>query len=114
VALKALGGPLVVLAGGQAKTGDPDGWINQLRRQAAAVVLFGDAREAFAAMLGDAGYEGTVAGAEALEPAVRTAHQLAGTLGCRCVLLSPACASFDQYSSFEARGDHFRELVQAL
>jgi len=30
------------------------------------------------------------------------------------VLLSPACASFDQYSSFEARGDHFRALVAAL
>jgi len=30
------------------------------------------------------------------------------------VLLSPACASFDQYSDFEARGDHFRQLVQTL
>jgi len=27
------------------------------------------------------------------------------------VLLSPACASFDQYENFEARGDHFRALV---
>lgn len=30
------------------------------------------------------------------------------------VLLSPACASFDQYTDFEKRGDHFRELVEAL
>jgi UDP-N-acetylmuramoylalanine--D-glutamate ligase len=30
------------------------------------------------------------------------------------VLLSPACASFDQYRDFEARGDHFRALVEAL
>jgi UDP-N-acetylmuramoylalanine--D-glutamate ligase len=30
------------------------------------------------------------------------------------VLLSPACASFDQYSDFEARGDHFRRLVMEL
>jgi len=29
------------------------------------------------------------------------------------VLLSPACASFDQYRNFEKRGDHFRELVLA-
>jgi UDP-N-acetylmuramoylalanine--D-glutamate ligase len=29
------------------------------------------------------------------------------------VLLSPACASFDQYPDFEARGDHFRALVEA-
>jgi len=30
------------------------------------------------------------------------------------VLLSPACASFDQYRNFEVRGDKFRELVRAL
>ena len=30
------------------------------------------------------------------------------------VLLSPACASFDQYENFEARGDAFRELVERL
>ena len=30
------------------------------------------------------------------------------------VLLSPACASYDQYTDFEARGDHFRALVSAL
>ena len=30
------------------------------------------------------------------------------------VLLSPACASFDRYQSFEHRGDHFRQLCQQL
>jgi UDP-N-acetylmuramoylalanine--D-glutamate ligase len=30
------------------------------------------------------------------------------------VLLSPACASYDQYRSFEVRGDHFRALIEAL
>ena len=30
------------------------------------------------------------------------------------VLLSPACASFDQYRNFEVRGDAFRDLVRAL
>jgi UDP-N-acetylmuramoylalanine--D-glutamate ligase len=45
---------------------------------------------------------------------VPLAQQLAAQHHCRAVLLSPACASFDQYRDFEARGDHFRQLVQAL
>jgi UDP-N-acetylmuramoylalanine--D-glutamate ligase len=114
VALKALAGPLVVLAGGQAKTGDASGWLRELRRQAAAVVLFGEARAAFADLLAADGYGGTLAQAEGLAEAVNMARDWAQRLGCRCVLLSPACASFDQYRSFEDRGDHFRHLVEAL
>jgi UDP-N-acetylmuramoylalanine--D-glutamate ligase len=49
-----------------------------------------------------------------LEQAVPLADRLASRLGCQSVLLSPACASFDQYHDFEARGDHFRLLVQEL
>jgi len=114
VALKALDGPLVVLAGGQAKQGDATGWLNQLRRQAAAVVLYGEAREAFSTLLAEGGYQGQVHSCEGLAEAVPLANELAQSTGCRSVLLSPACASFDQYRDFEARGDHFRELVVGL
>jgi UDP-N-acetylmuramoylalanine--D-glutamate ligase len=114
VALKAVAGPLVVLAGGQAKTGDASGWLRELQRQAAAVVLFGEAKAAFTELLTEGGFSGTVVHAEELGGAVSLARDLAQRLECRGVLLSPACASFDQYSSFEARGDHFRQLVEAL
>jgi UDP-N-acetylmuramoylalanine--D-glutamate ligase len=114
VALKALSGPLVVLAGGEAKQGDASGWLEQLRRQAAAVVLFGAAQEAFASLLAEAGYGGQVERCQGLGEAVPLAASLAKACGARGVLLSPACASFDQYRDFEARGDHFRELVLAL
>ncbi len=117
VALQALAGPLVVLAGGQAKQGDASGWIAQLKRQATAVVLFGAAGPFFAGLLQEGGYGGRVEVVAGLEQAVPLASQLAAANqddGCQAVLLSPACASFDQYSDFEARGDHFRQLVRAL
>ena len=50
--------------------------------------------------------------ADSLEQAVREASQLAHH-GDR-VLLSPACASFDMFSSYSDRGDQFRALVEAL
>ncbi len=114
VALKALDGPLVVLAGGEAKQGEANGWLNQLQRQAAAVVLYGAARQQFASLLVGNGYGGSVVEVEGLAEAVPIAAELAAAHGCRSVLLSPACASFDQYRDFEARGDHFRQLVNAL
>ncbi|MFM7652601.1 MAG: UDP-N-acetylmuramoyl-L-alanine--D-glutamate ligase [Vulcanococcus sp.] len=114
VALRALEGPLVVLAGGESKQGDASGWIAQLQRQSRAVVLFGDAQAEFRGLLEQGGYGGAVAMVDGLEAAVPLARNLAAEHGCRAVLLSPACASFDQYRDFEARGDHFRQLVQAL
>jgi UDP-N-acetylmuramoylalanine--D-glutamate ligase len=114
VALRALDGPLVVLAGGEAKLGDATAWIEQLQRQAPAVVLFGAAQEPFKALLEQAHYGGQIHTVAGLPEAVPLAHALARRLGCRAVLLSPACASFDQYRDFEARGDHFRQLTLAL
>lgn len=114
VALKALGLPLVVLAGGEAKQGDPSGWIEQLKRHARAVVLYGDAANRFDQLLSGQSYGGERRLCPGLEEAVPSARQLAQRLNCGAVLLSPACASFDQYSDFEARGDHFRHLVSGL
>ena len=54
-----------------------------------------------------------------MENAVGQAHAMAQAhrgkpVGTGVVLLSPACASFDQYESFEKRGEHFSQLVDAL
>ena len=114
VALRALAGPLVVLAGGEAKQGDATGWIAGLQREAQAVVLFGAARAAFAQRLREAKYSGQVHSVDGMAEAVPLARQLAASHGCGAVLLSPACASFDQYKDFEARGEHFRALVHSL
>ena len=75
--------------------------------------LIGVAAEDFAATLGgQVPYE--ISGT--LDAAVAGAARDAATSGLAhpVVLLSPACASFDQFRNFEVRGDAFRELVQAL
>jgi UDP-N-acetylmuramoylalanine--D-glutamate ligase len=114
VALNALQGPLVVLAGGEAKQGNAAGWLAGLQREARAVVLFGAARNAFQQLLQESGYSGAIHTVEGLSEAVPLAQRIASEQHCQAVLLSPACASFDQYRDFEARGDHFRQLVQSL
>ena len=53
-----------------------------------------------------------IAHVSCMEEAVREARNAAAT-GDK-VVLSPACASFDLYPNFEARGRHFKELVNAL
>jgi UDP-N-acetylmuramoylalanine--D-glutamate ligase len=114
VALKALDGPLVVLAGGQAKIGEAGAWVAALSRSAPAVVLYGEAQERFQGLLREHGYSGSIDTCPGLAQAVPLAAALARKHACSAVLLSPACASFDQYPDFEARGDHFRQLVATL
>lgn len=73
--------------------------------------LIGEAAPAFAATLGETvSYE--ISGT--LSSAVNHAASDAEADGDIVVLLSPACASFDQFKNFEVRGDAFREAVLAL
>jgi UDP-N-acetylmuramoylalanine--D-glutamate ligase len=100
------------IAGGKPKTGGIEslrGFFPRIRK----AYLIGEAAEEFAATLSPGvPYEidGTLD--KALAAATRDAE--AATVPEPVVLLSPACASFDQYRNFEVRGDAFRELVRAL
>jgi UDP-N-acetylmuramoylalanine--D-glutamate ligase len=102
VALAAFAAPVHLILGGQGK-GQDFGPLRPAAGRCAGVYLIGED----AAAIEDAIGRGERCGH--LEAAV-TAARAAAVAG-DVVLLSPACASFDQYSDFEARGRHFKDLV---
>ena len=114
VGLKAMQGPVVVLAGGSTKQGDATGWLEELNRKACAVVLFGAGAEELHGLITGANFTGELTRRTDLTSAVEEAVRSAEALGASSLLLSPACASFDQYRDFAARGDHFKQLIHQV
>ena len=104
-------GRVVWIAGGIAKDGGIEALRPLLPRVAHAVLIGRDA-PLLARTLADAGVPHSLTGT--LDAAVPEAARLAGQLDAPVVLLSPACASFDQFTGFEARGARFAELAHAL
>ncbi len=111
-ALAAVSGataPLVVIAGGRGKGQDFAEFARGLRDRARAVVLLGEAAGAMAAALdGVVPYEY----ANSMSDAVRRAAALAAPGD--WVLLAPACASFDMFADYAARGEAFARAVGGL
>jgi len=105
-------GDIFWIAGGKPKTGGIVPLAEFFPRIRKAY-LIGEAAQDFAATL-DGKVEHVVVGTldRAVEAAAKDAE--ASGLAAPVVLLSPACASFDQYPNFEVRGDRFRELVRAI
>ena len=111
VGLRAMQGPVVVLAGGQTKRGDARGWLQELNTRACSLILFGAGADELASLAKAAGYPGELLQCPDLESAVNLAAAAVQRKHASALLLSPACASFDQYRDFEARGEHFRSLI---
>jgi UDP-N-acetylmuramoylalanine--D-glutamate ligase len=99
------------IAGGKPKLGGITGLAEYFPRIRKAY-LIGEAAQEFAATLGSVPHEISQTLEVAVEHASRDAE--ASGLADPVVLLSPACASFDQYRNFEIRGTRFRDLVTAL
>jgi UDP-N-acetylmuramoylalanine--D-glutamate ligase len=113
VGLSSVTAPAILIAGGEAKAGDDSAWLQTIQANAAAVLLIGNAASTFAQRFDQIGYQSYEI-VETMDRAVMRAAELAKEQGAKVVLLSPACASFDQYANFEQRGDHFRQLCQEL
>ncbi|TCQ80890.1 UDP-N-acetylmuramoylalanine--D-glutamate ligase [Ochrobactrum sp. BH3] len=100
------------IAGGVPKAGGISA-LSEFFPRITKAYLIGEAAAQFAATLGDAvSFEISDTLAAAVEHAARDAGNDAASEP--VVLLSPACASFDQFQNFEKRGDAFRNAVLAL
>jgi UDP-N-acetylmuramoylalanine--D-glutamate ligase len=110
-ALTAYDAPLHLILGGSLKGERFDAFAADLARAAvASAYLIGEAAEPLAVALAAAGVPFVLA--TTLERAVAEAATAARPG--EVVLLSPACASYDQFRDFEHRGEEFRRLVQNL
>lgn len=101
------------ILGGQAKAGGIDA-LEPLLDHVSRAYVIGAAAEEFALFLSSKGKGVMQCGT--LQKAVKSAFEDATSDKVRnpVVLLSPACASWDQFTSFEHRGDMFRDTVEAL
>lgn len=108
VAIQSFTQPLWLILGGKDKGGDFTSLISQLEGTTREVLLVGAASELIETQMSPSL---TTRKVETIDAAIDycLAHGDPGDV----LLLSPACASFDQFDNFELRGDHFRSLIQA-
>ncbi|MDQ2858042.1 MAG: UDP-N-acetylmuramoyl-L-alanine--D-glutamate ligase [Candidatus Eremiobacteraeota bacterium] len=107
-ALETFSQPIVLIAGGKSKRTDFTAMGRAIEKHARAVVLIGEAADEIEGVT----QLRTTARADSMDNAVAIARRLAhpGDV----VLLSPGCASFDMFTSAEARGDAFAQAASAL
>ena len=108
-ALESFSGPLILLMGGRDKDGDFETLASLIKGKVRELILFGEARERIGQALGGI-VKTTVT--TTLREAVTAAYTQA--VAGDTVLLSPGCASFDEFSDYKARGVFFQKAVGSL
>ena len=110
-AIEAYGNPIVLILGGLNKGSDFAALASLVKKKVKQVVVLGEAKDIIINALDEAEYSAYTK-VETFEEAVLTAAGLAepGDV----VLLSPACASWDMFKSYEERGDLFKQIVNGL
>ena len=112
-AIDTMTAPTVLILGGYDKHVSFAGLARHIvsSPQIVQTVLLGATADQLEKELREAGYA-RIARAGSFDEAVALARSLAQPGG--CVLLSPACASFDMFSCFEERGERFKQLVRQM
>ena len=109
-ALESMKKPTVWIVGGVDKGNDYSELFNLVKQNVKAIICIGiDNSKIYKAFRE---YESTIVDASSMEEAVKSAYFLAKDGD--CVLLSPACASFDLFDNYEDRGRQFKKAVRNL
>ena len=112
-AIRSMTAPTVIILGGSYKKADYHPLAREMvRGNIVHAVLIGDTAQAIEAALKDEGFTAYEHAGHDFEKAVRIARARAVPAG--NVLLSPACASFDMFTDYEARGREFKRIVKGL
>lgn len=109
--IQAMNRPTLLIGGGFDKQSTYESWIRAFDGKVKYLVLIGETREKIAETARREGFH-EILMAENLEEAVKICADKAEPGD--AVLLSPACASWDQFDSYEQRGDLFKKYVRAL
>ena len=108
-ALETFTKPVILLMGGRDKEGDFHALIPMLKEKVKGLILFGEARDTIDSIIG--GIVGTHL-RPTLQGGIETA--IAAAAPGDVILLSPGCASFDEFRDYKARGQFFKDTVKAL
>jgi UDP-N-acetylmuramoylalanine--D-glutamate ligase len=110
-ALSSYKEPVILIAGGRAKEQDYSSVMRTIQSRTKALCLFGESRDLLYRVLPKS-HRSKAATFEELRAAFDHAVSLADEGD--VVLFSPMCSSFDQYSDYMERGEHFKKLVRSL
>ena len=110
-AVQAMVRPTLLIGGGYDKQSTYDEWIDAFDGKVRYLVLLGETANKIAECARRHGFENIIM-TESLEEAVKVCSQKAESGD--VVLLSPACASWDMFKSYEERGRMFKEFVHKL
>lgn len=109
-ALGSFDGPVVLIMGGRDKGNDYSEIKPLIREKVHTIIAIGEGKDKIEDQLGDV--TPNFYKSDAMDEAVAMAHRSAKRG--EVVLLSPACASFDMFDSYEQRGETFKKLVKQL
>ncbi len=110
-ALEAMSRKTILIAGGYDKGSEYDEWVEAFGDKIKCLVLIGKTKEKIEATARKHGFDNIIK-VETLEDAVNVSFENAKEG--ETVLLSPACASWDMFKSYEERGKLFKEYVKNL